>query len=63
MLISSVPFRFFLSCLAQVHQRLSLCYINYVVLNNKLKKTTSLKTFTKETTAIFYTFNDIAHLK
>ena len=50
MLISSVPF--FPSCLAQVHRRLSLCYINYVVLNNKLKKATSLWTLKNETTAI-----------
>lgn len=51
MLISSVLFC--PSCLAQVQQRLSLCYINYVVLNVKLKKANSLRTFKKEKTAIF----------
>jgi len=51
MLISSVPFC--QSCLAQIQLRLSLCYINYVVLNVKLKKANSLRTFNKEKTAIF----------
>ena len=46
MLLNSVPFC--PSCVAQVQQMLSLCYINYVVLNNKLKKATALKTLRKK---------------
>ena len=46
MLLNSVPFC--PSCVAQVQQMLSLCYINYVVLSNKLKKATALKTFRKK---------------